>query len=322
MSKYEPFPNRIVPNGDGTWRWEPSAALQTAREAKERMERGPAAAPPNIDLNGQAMRRLMQETAEQAARDAVASLGLIIAVDFDGTLCEQAWPEIGAPKWRVINTLKAEQRRNGARLILWTNRCGDLLQEAVDWCEARGLHFDAINENLPEIIERYGSESRKISADVYIDDKALRTSTLERRLAAADPWNNETKKEEPKMTNREWLMEEGGSLTGAEIVDLAEDWWTRENGDPVPEDFLERWLTAEHTAPPETTVTVTVSATYILRGMSADEVLEHGTADRIAEMVQKHIKEQAWPAGWEGTAPELITTDRVQVFPTTKGADK
>lgn len=272
------------------------------------------------DPNERARALLMQETAEQAARDAVASLGLIIAVDFDGTLCEQAWPEIGAPKWRVIQAVKAEQRR-GARLILWTNRVGDRLQEAVEWCGARGLHFDAVNENLPETIERYGGDSRKVTADVYIDDKALRTSTLERRLRAADPWNNETEteKEEPRMTNKEWLMNEGGSLTGAEIMDLAEDWWTRENGDPVPGDFLERWLVAEHTAPPETTVTVTVSATYILHGMNADEVIERGTADRIADMVQKHVKEQAWPAGWEGTAPDLITTDRVQVFPTTPG---
>ena len=44
---------------------------------------------------------------------------------------------------------------------------------AVEWCGNLGLEFDAINDNLPEIIERYGCNSRKISCDFYIDDKAI-----------------------------------------------------------------------------------------------------------------------------------------------------
>ena len=53
----------------------------------------------------------------------------VIAVDFDGTLCKQAWPEIGEENEILIEHLK-EQQAAGARLILWTNREGDLLEEA------------------------------------------------------------------------------------------------------------------------------------------------------------------------------------------------
>ena len=43
----------------------------------------------------------------------------------------------------------------------------------MDWCRARGLEFDAVNDNLPEIIEEYGINSRKITCDYYIDDRAV-----------------------------------------------------------------------------------------------------------------------------------------------------
>lgn len=96
----------------------------------------------------------------------------IIAVDFDGTLCENAWPGIGAPRQPVIDYLFAQQRQ-GAKLILWTNRYGDYLDEALDWCEDRGLVFNAVNENLPEIIEAFGNDCRKVFANEYIDDRAI-----------------------------------------------------------------------------------------------------------------------------------------------------
>ena len=58
-------------------------------------------------------------------------------------------------------------------MILYTCREGDLLREAVDWCKAHGLEFDAVNENLPERIALYGGDCRKISADAYLDDLAI-----------------------------------------------------------------------------------------------------------------------------------------------------
>jgi 2-hydroxy-3-keto-5-methylthiopentenyl-1-phosphate phosphatase len=96
---------------------------------------------------------------------------MIIAVDFDGTLCENDWPEIGEPNEELIDNLKQYQRK-GVKIILWTCRVGNLLDYALSWCQTRGLIFDAVNENLPEIIEKFGSDTRKVYADIYIDDRA------------------------------------------------------------------------------------------------------------------------------------------------------
>ncbi len=97
---------------------------------------------------------------------------MIIAVDFDGTLCENNWPEIGKPNWFVINRL-TERRAVGDKLILWTCREGDELEEAILWCLNHGLRFDAVNGNLPEMTEKYGNDCRKVFADEYWDDKAV-----------------------------------------------------------------------------------------------------------------------------------------------------
>ncbi len=94
----------------------------------------------------------------------------IIAVDFDGTLCENKWPEIGAPNKELIDYLLAQQA-NGDKIILWTCRTGKMLYDAVCFCSNNGLVFDIINRNLPEVIERFGDDCRKIFADEYIDDK-------------------------------------------------------------------------------------------------------------------------------------------------------
>lgn len=56
----------------------------------------------------------------------------------------------------------------------WTCRVGERLQEAVEWCRGYGLEFDAVNENLPEIIECFGTDTRKVCADIYIDDKMVK----------------------------------------------------------------------------------------------------------------------------------------------------
>ena len=58
-------------------------------------------------------------------------------------------------------------------MILWTCRAGEALEKAVDWCKEQCLEFDAVNDNLPEVIELYGNNSRKVSCDYYIDDKSL-----------------------------------------------------------------------------------------------------------------------------------------------------
>ena len=96
----------------------------------------------------------------------------IIAVDFDGTLCENCWPDIGEPNYKLIDQL-SYYHYSGAKLILWTCREGELLDKAVAWCEERGLFFDAVNDNIPESIEKYGNNCRKVSADIYIDDRSV-----------------------------------------------------------------------------------------------------------------------------------------------------
>ncbi len=97
---------------------------------------------------------------------------MIIAVDFDGTLCEDRWPEIGPANWRIIFALM-RRRAEGDKIILWTCREGELLDKAVSWCINHRLHLDAVNANLPEMIEKYGNDCRKVYADEYWDDKAL-----------------------------------------------------------------------------------------------------------------------------------------------------
>ena len=102
---------------------------------------------------------------------------LTIAVDFDGTLVENQYPEIGKPILFAFETLKSLQDE-GHQLILWTYRCGKKLQEAVDFCESKGITFYAVNKSYPE--EEYDQEiSRKILADLFIDD---------RNISGLPPW--------------------------------------------------------------------------------------------------------------------------------------
>jgi uncharacterized pyridoxamine 5'-phosphate oxidase family protein len=96
----------------------------------------------------------------------------IVAVDFDGTLVEDKFPEIGRPNVTLFKALKRWQTE-GVKVILWTCRNNDALEAAVKFCRDMGLEFDAVNENLPEVKELYGGDTRKVFADLYIDDKAI-----------------------------------------------------------------------------------------------------------------------------------------------------
>lgn len=93
----------------------------------------------------------------------------IIAVDFDGTLSYGSYPECGNPNNRLIEWLK-ECRKNGCKVILWTMREGKTLENAIRWCKDFGLEFDAINDNLDEMKEKYQNNPRKVYCDYYIDD--------------------------------------------------------------------------------------------------------------------------------------------------------
>lgn len=99
---------------------------------------------------------------------------MIIAVDFDGILCENKFPDIGRPHYEMVSFVR-QLIDEGHEVVLWTSRTGDRLDEAVDWCGDRGLHFCAVNENAPSNLAQYLSEyptpSPKIYADLYLEDR-------------------------------------------------------------------------------------------------------------------------------------------------------
>jgi len=97
--------------------------------------------------------------------------GLTIAVDFDGTIVENKYPQIGKPIIFALETLKKLQEE-GHLLILWTYRSGKELDEAVIFCKKNGLHFYAVNKSYPEEVFEE-TQSRKIQADIFIDDRNI-----------------------------------------------------------------------------------------------------------------------------------------------------
>lgn len=104
-------------------------------------------------------------------RDSGKKLPYIMAIDFDGTLVVDKFPLIGSINKEFWDAAVAAQK-DGTKLILWTCRNEDALKQAVDFCAERGLHFDAINDNIDEVKILYSGNSRKIFADIYVDDRA------------------------------------------------------------------------------------------------------------------------------------------------------
>lgn len=96
---------------------------------------------------------------------------MTIAVDFDGTIVRHRYPEIGSEIPFATQTLKM-LIEDGHRLILWTVREGQLLQDAVDWCRARGVEFYAVNKDFPEEdADKNKHFSRKLKVELWIDDR-------------------------------------------------------------------------------------------------------------------------------------------------------
>lgn len=93
---------------------------------------------------------------------------MIIAVDFDGTVVEHKYPQIGKPIPFAIETLKQLQKE-GHILLMWSVREGSLLQEAIDYLESNGVSYYAYNKNHPE--EDPTKAPRKLDAEIFIDDR-------------------------------------------------------------------------------------------------------------------------------------------------------
>ena len=100
----------------------------------------------------------------------IPTKSLILAIDFDGTIVEDEYPKIGKPLVFAFETLKKLQD-DGHRLILWTYRNGRRLKEAVDFCNENGIEFYAVNESYDG--EELNGISRKINADIFIDDRNI-----------------------------------------------------------------------------------------------------------------------------------------------------
>jgi len=97
---------------------------------------------------------------------------LKIAVDFDGTIVEHKYPEIGKEVMFALQTLRTLQEQ-GHQLILWTYRSGKELDDAVEYCRRNGIEFYAINSSYPEEEFDEDYDSRKIDADIFIDDRNI-----------------------------------------------------------------------------------------------------------------------------------------------------
>ena len=116
-----------------------------------------------------------------------------VAVDFDGTLCADAFPEVGAPNRAVIDYVK-RLAADGSKIILYTSRengTRKLLDEAVAFCKAQEIPLYAVNENPgnPHAakIGLKPSDGRKVYADLYIDDKAINPAEIERTAEYTRP---------------------------------------------------------------------------------------------------------------------------------------
>ena len=139
---------------------------------------------------------------------------MIIAVDFDGTIVEHKYPEIGKELPFATSTLKLLANKHNHRLILWTVRRGKELQDAVEWCKERGVEFYAINRNFPEEEVYNGGGYCKVNAELFIDDRNIGGlpdwGEIYRMITEEKGWNdihghNNNKEETPKKRKKGWF---------------------------------------------------------------------------------------------------------------------
>ena len=117
-----------------------------------------------------------------------------IAVDFDGTIVEHRYPDIGPERPFAVETLKMLQAERHL-IILWSVREGKLLDDAVEWCRQRGLEFYAVNRDYPEeTLKGNPSYTRKLKVDVFIDDRNLGGlpdwGTIYRMITRGHTWDD------------------------------------------------------------------------------------------------------------------------------------
>lgn len=139
---------------------------------------------------------------------------MIIAVDFDGTIVEHRYPEIGKERPFATATLR-RLMQDGHKLILWSVREGERLDEAVKWCSERGVRFYAVNKDIDEdAADRQGTThfSRKLKAHLFIDD---------RNIGGLPDWGTIYRLIESRMTLEDYLHEEAERRKGK----AKKPWW-------------------------------------------------------------------------------------------------
>ena len=142
---------------------------------------------------------------------------MTIAVDFDGTIVTHKYPEIGEERPFAIETLKMLQKEHH-KLILWSVREGDLLEEAVNWCRARGLEFYAVNKDYPEEQpENNNHFSRKLKADMWIDD---------RNIGGLPDWGQIYHMIHDHLTWHDLVREASQQATGQDEAPRRKKWWS------------------------------------------------------------------------------------------------
>lgn len=137
---------------------------------------------------------------------------MVIAVDFDGTIVEHRYPKIGEEVPFAVETLKLLQQ-DKHRLILWTVREGELLDEAVEWCKQRGLEFYSVNKDYPEEEKKHQGFSRKLKADMFIDDRnvgglpdwGMIYQMVKERKSFDDVYGLERAKQQKTKKNKKWF---------------------------------------------------------------------------------------------------------------------
>lgn len=141
---------------------------------------------------------------------------MTIAVDFDGTIVEHRYPEIGREIPFATDTLKM-LIKDRHRLILWSVREGKLLDEAVEWCKERGVEFYAVNKDYPEEQGKSSNNyfSRKIKADMFIDD---------RNVGGLPDWGTIYRMVKERKTYQDIMMERHGEPSYDEMP-KKKRWW-------------------------------------------------------------------------------------------------
>lgn len=141
---------------------------------------------------------------------------MIIAVDFDGTIVEHKYPEIGREIPFAIDTLKM-LINDRHRLILWSVREGELLDDAVRWCRERGVEFYAVNKDYPEEQKEHNKHySRKLKADLFIDD---------RNLGGLPDWGMIYQMIREKKSFQDMLLERSKGNFPEKTPDKSKKWW-------------------------------------------------------------------------------------------------